>query len=110
MLMAMRGFTTQNCRVACGKERGGVRRQRVQEAKVPSKPPSAHQCSLAVQAPTRREEIRRSTGTFMPGNCMKTTLCCAMVWRGMHSTQSNTGKGSTPQSGVAIKLGGLKVG
>lgn len=44
-------------------------------------------------------------GTFMPPNCTKTIPCCAVVWRVMHSTQSNTGKGSTPRSGVAIKLG-----
>lgn len=62
VLMAMRGFTTQNCRVACGNERGGVRRQRVQEAKVANKHPvhvsvSTVTCRASTQQET--EEIRR---------------------------------------------------
>lgn len=36
VLIAMRGFTTQNCRVAYRNERGGMRRQDVQEAKFPN--------------------------------------------------------------------------
>lgn len=105
VLMAMRGFTTQNCRVACGKERGGVRRQRVQEAKVPSKPPVHISAHLPCKHPPGERRFGGIMGTFMPPNCTKTIPCCAVVWRVMHSTQSNTGKGSTPRSGVAIKLG-----
>lgn len=36
VLIAMRGFTTQNCRVAYRNERGGMRREAVQEAKFPN--------------------------------------------------------------------------
>lgn len=36
VLIAMRGFTTQNCKVAYRNERGGMRRHMVQEDKVPN--------------------------------------------------------------------------